>query len=148
MPTYRNDTGSVVMHKGERINAGDMVATVEYLTKAGMTKLSDAPYYNPYQFYTKLTFANSGTQTVTIPDPSTCPIVRLQKLSAGISVNVYLGDKTANPIPVVMDWDIYDPILEVDTEYSVGALVIEATGAGSVHVLGLSDLSMEIDDNE
>lgn len=148
MPTYRNDTGINVVHRGETVEPGATLETMKYMSRAGLTKLSDAPYYNPYQFYTKLTYSEAGSQTITIPDPTTCYSIRLQRISSGITVTVYLGDKTANPVPIALDWDIYDPILEFDTEYSVGSLIIEASGAGTVYVIGMSTLDEEMDDNE
>lgn len=147
MPTYRNDTGTNVVHKGETVKPGDSVATVEFLSKAGMTKLSDSPHYNPYQFHEKLTFSGAGSLELEVPDPTSCSLIRVQKMSAGMKVSIYLGDKIENPVPIAMDWDIYDPVLEFDTEYSVGKLIVEADAAGSVYILGLQDLNEEIDDD-
>lgn len=146
MPTYRNDTGTNVVHKGETVLPGGTVSTVEFLTLAGMTKLSDAPYFNPYQFFQKLTFSGAGSQTLTIPDPATCPLIRIMKVTDGMSVTIYIGSKADNPVPIALDWDIYDGAFEFDTEYSVGSLVIEASAAGSVYILGMQDFEEEIDD--
>lgn len=146
MPTYRNDTDAVVMHKGERVKPGETVATVEFLSLAGLTKLSDDPYYNPYQFHEKLTFSGAGSQTLTIPDPTSCSVIRIMRITDGMSVTIYIGSKTGNPVPIAYDWDIYDGAFEFDTEYSVGSLIVEASAAGSVYILGMQDFEEEIDD--
>jgi len=144
MPTYVNNNPWNVILRGENIPPGGSVSTVEYLDIAELTLSDAAPYYNPLQFYEKVEFAGAETKTVSVPTPSRCPTIRIQKISEGITINVYLGDKTGNPVPVALEWDMYDPIFEIDTEYSVGAIVIESSGVGSCQVIGIEDLNREV----
>ena len=144
MPTYINNQTYDISVRGEKVPPGATVSTVEYLSEGGLTKTSDAPYYNPLQFLTTINFVAAEEVTFQIPDPSKCKLIRFQKVSEGITVDVYLGDRVANPVPIIKNWDAFDPAVELDTEYSVGALVFVSSGIGSIQILGTQDTKMEI----
>lgn len=145
MPTYINNQTFDISVRGEKVPPGATIQTVEYLTEGGLTKTSDAPYYNPLQFLETIDFSAAETVVFPIPDPAKCKFIRFQKISEGITVDVYLGSQVGNPVPVLKNWDAYDPAVELDTEYSVGSLILVSSGIGSIQILGTQDTKMEIE---
>lgn len=138
MPTYQNDGNQV--HQVENlagnpvtINPGETIETYRHYSLAGLVKTADTPYYNPHTALTKLSFSNADDEKTHVLNAETKK-VRIQKVSSGLTVDVYLQAK-ANTPPVLLEHDADDGAADIEINGMATQLILDPDDAGFCQVV-------------
>lgn len=130
--TYRNDgSGSVIMRdKYENqvvLYPGQTIETYYYNTSPGLTKTSDAPYYNRVMASTAVTLSVTPTEVAVNLQTNWILVLKITG-----TVNAY-AQSTSNTPAELANWTEDDPIIQIPANGKFDKLAL--TGSGTCVVM-------------
>ena len=140
MPVYQNNTSETIIAYfrdafGKDVSipiaSGKSYTTECIINTAGLTKISDAPYYNPITL-TSLVTSTGSSDDKTVSIPLTTKNISIWNSDISVLVTVYLNSKNNTPgIPVYPESERI-----IDLNHNVNQIILSFSAAASVRVEG------------